>query len=191
MSYTEKVWNSERYCVQFKNFTLLNAVSRGIAVKLVTGSGSAAQETTSVNNTLHLVSVAHLDNYFKVNFIQNFCALPISDSRQMSHAIRRFLCCCALWYGGWLPKFRTTIPHSTLKMKAARFSETLISNHHNTSHSNPKIRDFYLHLRENPKSQMCHSFKKCVTFNFTEILIINIGRSSEMLSVSYKGVELL
>jgi hypothetical protein len=41
---------------------------------------------------------------------------------------------------------------STLKMEAARSSETLLSNHHTTRHNNPANLEFYLHRRENLKS---------------------------------------
>jgi len=37
-------------------------------------------------------------------------------------------------------------------MEAARFSETLISNHHTTRHNTPENHEFHLHRREDLKS---------------------------------------
>jgi hypothetical protein len=42
---------------------------------------------------------------------------------------------------------------STMKMEAKRFSETLVTSHKTTRRHNPEALSWYLHRRENPRSQ--------------------------------------
>jgi hypothetical protein len=50
----------------------------------------------------------------------------------------------------WVDAPHSVVGNSTLKMNAARCSETLVSNHH-TTRSNPENHEFCLHRRENLK----------------------------------------
>jgi hypothetical protein len=49
---------------------------------------------------------------------------------------------------------RVEVSTSTLKMKAAQSSETVVSNHHITWHDNSENHKLYLHCYENLKSHI-------------------------------------